>query len=194
MTRDLVAGADDGLVGHAPGGSGELPADDVVPVAEGLFTWSAGSAGSAESIGSADSTASDVSAGSSGEIRLIGSACRRCGTVTFPAQGSCPRCTGVDVEERLLATRGTLWTYTVQRFPPKEPYRGDVAGFRPYAVGYVELPDGVLVESRLVVDDVDEPGALRIGQAMELVAEPVFVDEHGRQVVTFAFAPTGAGS
>lgn len=150
---------------------------DAVPVAEGLFTWSAGSG-----------------AGSRDGIRLVGSACRTCGTVTFPAQGSCPRCTGVDVEPRPLAARGTLWTFTVQRFPPKEPYRGDVAGFRPYAVGYVELPDGVLVESRLVVDDVDVPDAVRIGQEMALVAEPVFRDDQGRPVVTYAFAPVEAGS
>lgn len=145
-------------------------AGDAVPVAEGLFTWSPDG------------------------IRLVGSACRTCGTVTFPAQGSCPRCTGVDVEPRPLAARGTLWTFTVQRFPPKEPYRGDVAGFRPYAVGYVELQDGVLVESRLVVDDVNDPDALRIGQEMALVAEPVFRDAESRQVVSYAFAPVGAGS
>jgi uncharacterized protein len=128
------------------------------------------------------------------ELRLVGSACRACGTVTFPAQGSCPRCAGVDVERRPLATRGTLWTYTVQRFPPKPPYRGPVDGFRPYAVGYVALPDGVLVEGRLVVDDVDRPGSLQIGQEMELVAEPVFRDDEDRQVVTYAFVPTGVGS
>lgn len=138
----------------------------VIPVDDGLFT-------------------------TSGEFRLVGSACRTCGTVTFPAQHSCPRCTGVDVERRPLATRGTLWTWTVQRFPPKEPYRGPVDAFRPYAVGYVELPDGVLVESRLVTDDV---GSLRIGQEIELVAEPVFQDDEGRQVVTYAFAPAGGAS
>ena len=137
-----------------------------IPVDEGLFT-------------------------TSGDLRLIGSACRTCGTVTFPAQASCPRCTGVDVESRPLARRGTLWSWTVQRFPPKEPYRGDVDAFRPYAVGYVELPDGVLVESRLIVDD---HGSLRIGQEMELVAEPVFQDDEGRELVTYAFTPAGSRS
>jgi uncharacterized OB-fold protein len=97
----------------------------------------------------------------------------------------------VDVESRPLARRGTLWSWTVQRFPPKEPYRGDVDAFRPYAVGYVELPDGVLVESRLIVDD---HGSLRIGQEMELVAEPVFQDDEGRELVTYAFTPAGSRS
>ena len=48
-----------------------------------------------------------------------------------------------------LARRGTLWTLTTQDFLPKEPYAGpetedDFAGF---LLGYVELPDGVIVES-----------------------------------------------
>jgi uncharacterized OB-fold protein len=179
MTSEAAPVADALLGGSDGSDPGGRRVGDVVPVAEGLFTWPVGP---------------EPAAGSSVGIRLVGSACRGCGTATFPAQASCPRCTGADVEERPLATRGTLWTYTVQRFPPKEPYRGEVAGFRPFAVGYVELPDGVLVESRLVVDDVDEPDALRIGQEVALVAEPVFRDDEGRQVVTYAFAPGRARS
>ena len=48
-----------------------------------------------------------------------------------------------------LADRGTLWTWTVQAFEPKAPYRVPDAGFTPYGVGYVDLGD-VIVESRLV--------------------------------------------
>ena len=40
--------------------------------------------------------------------RLVGSRCRACGVVTFPRQGSCPRCTSVDVERHLLARTGPL--------------------------------------------------------------------------------------
>ena len=31
--------------------------------------------------------------GTVSEPVLLGSECRRCGTVTFPVQGSCPKCT-----------------------------------------------------------------------------------------------------
>lgn len=55
-----------------------------------------------------------------------------------------------------LKPRGTLWSWTVQRFPPKSPpYAG--ATFSPYVVGYVELEDQVIVEGRLIdvaVEDV----------------------------------------
>ena len=71
------------------------------PIAEGLF----------------------VDAG--GEVRLLGSQCGQCGVVTFPKQASCPRCTSLDVSDRLLSRQGTLWSWTIQCFPPKSP---------PYAV------------------------------------------------------------
>ncbi len=68
-----------------------------------------------------------------------------------------------------------VWTVTVQLFQPKSPpYVAPEDGFRPYAVAYVELAEGIRVEG---VVHSDDPGAVRIGQAVELVAArpvPVF--------------------
>jgi uncharacterized OB-fold protein len=117
--------------------------------------------------------------------RLVGSRCRDCGVVTFPRQGSCPRCTSLDVEEHLLATRGTLWSWTVQYFRPKSPpYTGlePPEDFVPYGVGYVELPREVRVEARLTEAD---PDRLRIGMPMRLTLIPAPGDG---DAVTFAFA------
>lgn len=47
-----------------------------------------------------------------------------------------------------------VWAYTVQRFPPKSPpYVVPAEGFTPYAVGYVELPEGIKIEAILDCDD-----------------------------------------
>lgn len=117
------------------------------------------------------------------EPRLIGSRCERCGTVTFPRQGSCPRCTSTDVSEHRLATHGTLWSWTIQCFEPKPPYVSPNGGpFEPYGVGYVELPGEVRVEARLTVA---EPERLRIGMPMELTTIPAAGGK-----VTYAFRPT----
>jgi uncharacterized OB-fold protein len=132
-----------------------------IPIAEGLFTWP------------------------SDESRLIGSTCLTCGTTTFPKQDSCPKCTGRDIEERLLSRTGTLWSFTVQGFRPKEPYIGP-DDFEPYGVGYVELPGEVIVEGRLTEND---PHALAIGAPMELVVVPFTTDAQGNEIVTFAFRP-----
>jgi uncharacterized protein len=129
--------------------------------------------------------APDLIAGTAAAPVLLGSECRRCGTVTFPRQGACPRCTSTDVRERHLSRRGTLWTWTIQRFRPKSPpFSGeDSEEFEPYGVGYVELPGEVRVEARLTESD---PARLRIGMAMELTLIPA----PGRaEVVTFAFRP-----
>lgn len=127
----------------------------------------------------------DLIAGTAEEPRLIGSECKRCGTVTFPRQRSCPKCTSEDVHTRELATRGELWTWTIQCFPPKAPpyLEGAVEEFEPYGVGYIELPGEVRVEARLTESD---PERLQIGMPMELKLIPV---PGASDRLTFAFRP-----
>jgi len=134
-------------------------------VADGVFTWP------------------------SDEPRLLGSRCTDCGNHMFPVQSGCPKCAGSDTEPVELDRRGTLWTWTIQGFPPKSPpYLGndDPATFEPFGVGYVELPGQVKVETRLTVSD---PAQLQIGMEMELVIVPLTTDDAGDEIVTFAFAP-----
>lgn len=103
--------------------------------------------------------------------QLRGSRCDHCGTVAFPASVSCQRCGGSEIREIDLSDRGTVWTATIQRFAPKSPpYVPPADGFRPFAVGYVELPEGVKVEALL---DGTSPAEL-IGREVQLVeARPV---------------------
>ena len=124
-------------------------------------------------------------------IRLLGSRCLSCGNHLFPVQSGCPRCTAEETETVELDHRGTLWTWTVQSFPPKAPpYLGptDAATFQPFGVGYVELADQVRVEARLTEAD---PANLRIGMAMELVTVPLATDGDCNEIVTFGFRPIG---
>ncbi|MFT5204593.1 MAG: putative OB-fold protein [Candidatus Aldehydirespiratoraceae bacterium] len=137
-----------------------------VPVAEGVFTWP------------------------SDEPRLIASRCTDCDNHMFPVQTDCPRCSGSSTEQVELGRTGTLWTWTIQGYPPKSPpYAGndDPATFEPFGVGYVEIDGKVRVESRLTTADVDE---LKIGMDLEMVLDPLYINDHGDEVVTFAFAPT----
>ena len=127
-----------------------------------------------------------------GKPVLLGTRCTNCGNHMFPRQTGCPRCLFNEQEDVELATAGTLWTWTVQAFPPKAPpYLGPVGDdFTPYGVGYVELPGQLRVEGRLTIAD---PEQLKIGMPMELVLEPLSLDEDGNQVVTYAFAPVENG-
>ncbi|WP_030519540.1 Zn-ribbon domain-containing OB-fold protein [Nocardia rhamnosiphila] len=85
---------------------------------------------------------------------LEGSRCRECGTVGYPASAICARCARPAADPLPLSGDGVVWAYTVQRFPPKSPpYVVPAEGFTPYAVGYVELPEGIKIEAILDCDD-----------------------------------------
>ncbi len=87
-----------------------------------------------------------------------------------------------------LAQEGTLWSYTVQRFRPKSPpYVGadDEKSFQPFALGYIELPGQVIVESRIEVDNFNR---LKIGMKMKLDIVP-FARADGKRVANYIFRP-----
>ncbi|MDT5141191.1 MAG: uncharacterized protein QOI79_515 [Mycobacterium sp.] len=92
-----------------------------------------------------------------------------------------------DIEAIELSTAGTLYTYTTQEFPPPLPYKGNRSPevFRPYVVGFVELPEGVLVET-LVVDAT--AAELRIGQPLVSTTTTLETAD-GQSLLTFAFRP-----
>ncbi|MDT5338046.1 MAG: uncharacterized protein QOD90_3551 [Mycobacterium sp.] len=94
-----------------------------------------------------------------------------------------------DIEAIELSTEGTLYTYTTQEFVPPLPYKGDrsAAGFRPYVVGFVELAEGVLVETLIVGAT---PAELRIGQPL-VSTTTTLRPADGEPVLTFAFRPAG---
>ncbi|BBZ35067.1 Zn-ribbon domain-containing OB-fold protein [Mycolicibacterium confluentis] len=121
-----------------------------------------------------------------GAPRLIGGRCGACGEVDFPVPQYCRACGAEDITATRLGDRGTLWSWTVQRFPPPSPpYVPAGEDFEAYGVGYVELPGEVIVEARLTESD---PGRLRIGMPMQLTALDV-PTETGTRAVTFAFTP-----
>ncbi|MFZ3572736.1 Zn-ribbon domain-containing OB-fold protein [Streptomyces sp. BH097] len=98
---------------------------------------------------------------------LQGARCPDCPVTVHPAEDTCPRCGG-PTEPAALSGTGTLWTWTVQRHAPKSPpYEVPEGGFLPFAVGYVELAEGVRVAA---VIDVDDPADLRIGMPLTVHA------------------------
>ncbi|MHB8328671.1 MAG: Zn-ribbon domain-containing OB-fold protein [Acidimicrobiales bacterium] len=116
---------------------------------------------------------------------LLGGRCDGCGGHHFPRRAHCPYCASESVLDVALSDAGRLWAWTaVTAAPPG--YRGAV----PYGFGVVELPEGIRVISRLTEPD---PARLSAGQPMRLVIEPLHVDDEGRQVVTYAFAPEAPG-
>ena len=116
--------------------------------------------------------------------RLIGGRALATGRIVFP----CPP--GEDYEPYPLKRRGTLWSWTVQRYRPKTPPYAGPEAFRPWVVGYVELPGETIVETRIVDVPFD---ALRIGMPVELTQVPLDPDAPD-SVLIHAFRPAGEGA
>ncbi len=134
------------------------------------------------------SVADDLFDWPSDEPHLRGLRCDDCAFVTFPVIDACPRCASSAVAPTALSRTGTLWTWTRQRFQPKNPpYLGREPAdqFEPFGVGFIELEEG-RVEARLAGPFDQE---LRIGMEMELTVVPFTTDEDGTEVLTFAFRP-----
>ena len=120
--------------------------------------------------------------------RLIGSTCPACGTYVFPPrEDNCPNpaCASDTLESVALSRRGTLWSYTENRYPPPAPYPAPEP-FEPFAVAAVELADegiivlGKVVEGTLAAD-------LKVGMEMELATMTLFVDDAGVERLVHAW-------
>ncbi|WP_068183228.1 OB-fold domain-containing protein [Mycobacterium sp. UM_CSW] len=119
---------------------------------------------------------------------LLGSRRRSSGVVKFPAERPELFDGTDDIEPFELSTEGNLFTFTTQQFPPPLPYKGKRTPeeFRPYIVGYIELPENVLVEALIVGADTD---ALSIGQKM-VSTTTLFERADGQTFLTYAFTPS----
>ena len=117
--------------------------------------------------------------------RLVATRCAACARLQFPASDTCPYC-GHDVTHpAAVGGTGTLYLYTtVSTAPPG--YRGPL----PFGFGVVELPEGLRVITRLTETDL---AALRPGLPMRLDVAPLYTDDDGTPVLSYAYAPDHPG-
>jgi uncharacterized protein len=112
-----------------------------------------------------------------GAVRLHGSKCGRCGTVAFPPHKLCPACGAESGQAQVeLSPVGKLYTFSEVHVAPK--------GFpTPYAVGYVDLPEGV----RLFGQIDAKAAELEVGEEVAVTLGPVRTDAGGQPVVSYKF-------
>jgi uncharacterized protein len=116
--------------------------------------------------------------------RLRAARCLACDKLQFPAASTCPYCGSDRTTATLVGPAGVLRLFTVVANRPPG-YRGPL----PYGFGVVEL-DGTGLEVITRLTEADE-AQLRPGLPMTLVVEPLFEDDDGTPVHTYAFAPAG---
>ena len=114
-----------------------------------------------------------------GEGHLIGSRCGNCGAHFFPVRQACSGCLHDELETVRFSSDATLYTYSVVRQSTPE--------FEvPYALGYVDLPEGVRIMTQLTGL---EPEEYVLGMEMELVVGSFGQDEDGNELAGWRFQP-----
>lgn len=123
-----------------------------------------------------------------GSPHLVGVKCTRCATYVFPPRAdNCPNpaCDGDVLQRVALSRRGTVWSYTENRYQPPPPFPASDP-FEPFAVAAVELADeGLIVLGKVAAGTL--AADLAIGIELELTTDPLYVDDSGIEHHTYAW-------
>ena len=120
-------------------------------------------------------------------VRLTGSRCTTCETPYFPKSSRCHSadCDDSQMQDADFGPDGAIWSYSVQNYPPpppaitREPYE-------PYALGVVDLDDGLRVVGRLTSTDTEK---IRGGARVQLVVGALGEDAEGSELISWMFRP-----
>lgn len=118
-----------------------------------------------------------------GGPRLVGSRCTQCGSYFFPKETlRCrnPHCGSDGLEEVPLSDRGTIWSYTVNHYPPPPP-AVNPDPFTPYGVAAVELAEEHMIVLGQVPRGLEDD--LAVGSQAELVVDTLFEDDEAEYLV-----------
>ncbi|MBF8294703.1 MAG: AcaC [Bacteroidetes bacterium] len=102
--------------------------------------------------------------------RLEAGKCSTCQHVAFPPRPVCPKCKGRSFETVRLSEEGKIVTFTIVRVASEK-----FSKQTPYAVGIVELQEGIRITTQIVDAELDK---IEVGQRVKLVFRRV--QEDGR--------------
>ncbi len=102
--------------------------------------------------------------------RLEAAKCTQCGHIEFPPRLICSKCGNREFEPVTLQKTGTLLTYTII-YTPAEAF----AMQAPFAMGIVELDDGVRLTTQIVDTPFDQ---LEVGKRVEIIFRRVQKEGH----------------
>ena len=98
--------------------------------------------------------------------RFEANKCTECGTIFFPPRLICSECKNRKLEATKLKDKGKLLTYTIIRVAPRQ-----FVDQAPYAVGIIELDDGVKLTGQIVDCDFED---LKIGNRVKIEFRKIF--------------------
>ncbi len=102
--------------------------------------------------------------------RLEANSCVKCKQKFFPPRLVCPECGSRDLVKTKIAEKGKVISYTIIRVPPSQ-FKDQA----PYAVGVVELDDGVRLMGQIVDCDFED---LKLEQRVRIEFRKLFEQGH----------------
>lgn len=112
---------------------------------------------------------------------LFGSKCQNCGTLFVGPRLFCAKCSSQGpFSEVKLSDHGELHVFSI--IHQATPYVK-----APYAVGVVDLPEGVAVNTNIEVEPL--PENLKFGMKVKMYTEKVSEDKEGNSYVAYKFKP-----
>ena len=122
------------------------------------------------------------------EEKLMGSKCKKCGTLFAPPRPICTKCFSSEMEWVEIKGKGKLAAFTCIAVGPPFMIKEGYDRQHPYCSGVVELEEGVRVVSRVEGVDTTKPETIKVG--MPLTVEFLHRGE-GENLKTFlAFKPS----
>jgi uncharacterized OB-fold protein len=122
-------------------------------------------------------------------VRLRGSRCRTCGIALWGWRRRCENCGSAELGDEVYSSRGTVWSWTVQRYPPPAPFHATTP-WTPRPIAWIDLDEhGPRVLGPVRYD----PDLMRVGLRVLLRCAVEWRDE-GRDVVSYAFVNEAPGA
>jgi uncharacterized OB-fold protein len=96
--------------------------------------------------------------------QLLIARCQACGFWLHPPLPLCTRCRSRDIAPEPVSGRGTVWSYTINRYPWAAQLQP------PYVIAEVELDEqpGLRLLTSIVGGDADDPEAVAIGMPVRV--------------------------
>jgi uncharacterized OB-fold protein len=101
------------------------------------------------------------------EGKIMGSKCKKCGSLALPPRPICVFCFGGEMEWVQFKGTGKLAAFTSIVVTPPYMAKEGFGRNNPYVVGVVELDEGVKTVARIVGVDAKKPELVKVGTPLK---------------------------
>lgn len=97
------------------------------------------------------------------EKKLVGSRCKKCGTLHMPITSMCKTCKSIEMEAVEFSGKGKLVAFSIIYIAPTAMIQAGYDRKNPYCAGIVQLEEGPSICGQLMEVDVLHPETIKIG-------------------------------